>query len=193
MKEIFLFRHGDIARTNCYIGATDVKLSDVGIRQLSSQKKLFSNLLIDKIFCSPLKRCIQTYSQLQLDSKVSLDDRIREVDFGDWEGKSFENIAANHPSEITRWSIDKEKFVFPNGEAVKDFHQRIIAFCEYIKTLPEPKILIISHGGVIRHMICYLLNIPLDNYLYFHIDYGHLSTLKLYSEGGVLTSLNKGM
>lgn len=193
MLEIFLFRHGEITTKNRYIGATDLELSEKGIQKLQYQREVLSGHFFDKIFCSPLKRCTQTYSHLDLPIETKLDERIREVNFGNWEGKDFNEISANHAGELADWKDSPDTFIFPEGEAIQDFRNRIIAFCDHLKPLPAKRVLIISHGGVIRHMICYLLNLSLDNYLYFQVDYGHLSTINLYSEGGILTSLNKGL
>ena len=193
MLELFLLRHGQVSQENCYIGATDVDISDIGKLQLKRQRMLLSSLDFDEIISSPLKRCTQTYSLLELDKEAVLDHRIREVDFGSWEERRFDEIAENYPAEIEKWSDNPENFIFPNGEAIFDFRTRIIEFCEYLKTLSSSRVLIISHGGVIRHMICYLLNLPLENYLYFQVEYGHLTIVELFSEGGVLTALNKGL
>ncbi len=193
MLELFLLRHGEISQKNCYIGTTDVGISDIGKQQLKRQRMLLSAFDFDAIFCSPLKRCTQTYSLLELGENAVLDKRIREINFGNWEEMRFDDIAESYPSEIKKWSENSENFIFPNGEAIIDFQARVIEFCEYLKTIAASKVLIISHGGVIRHMICYLLNLPLENYLYFKVKYGHLTTIELFSKGGVLTALNKGL
>lgn len=193
MLELFLFRHGEVSHKNCYIGATDVGISDIGEQQLKRQRMLLSPFEFDVIICSPLRRCTQTFSLLERDEKVVLDHRIREIDFGSWEERRFDDIAEHYPVEMEKWNNEPENFIFPDGEAIIDFRKRVIDFCDYLRTLSVSKVLIISHGGVIRHMICYLLNLPLENYLYFKVEYGHLTTIELFSEGGVLTALNKGL
>ncbi len=191
MKELFILRHGEIAAKNRYLGATDMELSDKGIEQIKALAQRITHFNFEHIFCSPLKRCVQTSSWLSLTGEIQMDERLREVNFGSWEGKSFEVIANRYPDEVSRWCND-ESFVFPGGESIKDFRNRVIAFCSQLEMLPGKRILIITHGGVIRHMICHLLKIPFSNYLVFQIDYGHFTTLKLFSDGGVLTSLNSG-
>lgn len=191
MKEITLLRHGKIDSSNTYIGSTDVELSREGTEQVNKLAPALRNYTTDIVFCSPLKRCRQTSEILELDPNPVIDERLREVNFGLWEGKSFEFIQEHYGEEVERWSTGSPEFSFPEGDRIIDFQSRVQEFSRHLQALREERILIISHGGVIRHMICALLNISPENYLYFKINYGMFSTIQLYSQGGVLTGLNR--
>ncbi len=120
---------------------------------------------------------------------VHYDDRLREMDFGSWELKTFADIAALEPDRVK----DMENyldFVFPQGERVADFIDRVREMLQLFSTLGCNRIAVVTHGGIIRTMICLALNICPSNYLLFTADYGSLSILELYSQGGVLRGLN---
>jgi len=192
MKTIGLLRHGATPYTNRYIGSSEVELSAEGIAQVRRQHGFLAAQGYDTIFCSPMKRCVQTYSLLRFPQECIVDERLREIDFGAWEGRSFEEIARLSPNLVEQWSRNSDDFGFPGGEKLGDFRGRVHSFCELLRKLADQKILIIAHGGIIRYMICCLLGLPIHNYLYFKVDTARLCTLRLYSEGAVLTGLNSG-
>ncbi len=191
MKNISLLRHGDINSENRYIGITDIDLSPVGEKQIRQLQEGMSTQKFDLILASPLKRCRQTFSLLGLDQEVHFDERLQEVDFGAWEGKTFAEIVAHDPTGVGEWGKGSADFRFPEGEKVADFQNRITDFAKDLYKLSGVNILIISHGGVIRHLICALLCLPFEKYLYFKIDYGRLTTIQLFDEGGILSGLNR--
>lgn len=191
MKELFLLRHGEVdGYQHRYVGKTDVKLSRQGREELLQLARNFGDEQFETIYCSPLLRCRETLALLDRSEEVILDERIREVDFGLWEGKSYEEILSEYPELVAHWAAGSEDFCFPEGEKISQFNQRLADFACDLQKLRERKILIITHGGVIRHLICQFLRIPLSNYLYFKINHGRFALLQLYSEGGILTGLN---
>jgi len=192
MREIYLLRHGTTQLTGKYVGVMDIPLSAEGRKEIFAQRSFISQHRFSTIFCSPLTRCRQTFGELRLAQDVIYDDRITEIDFGNWEGKSFAEISRTAPALIEEWCRGENSFRFPEGDRLEDFHGRIDAFADLLHVQEKGKILIISHGGVIRYLICRLLNLPFDNCLYFRVDCGKFTTIELYSNGGVLTGLNRG-
>lgn len=191
MKDIYLLRHGDIGSEKRYIGKTDICLSPVGERQIRELRKKITTLKFDLLYASPLLRCRQTAGRLELDQPIHYDERLREIDFGAWEGKTFAEISATDPHGVAQWSEGDTDFNFPEGEKIGDFRRRITAFGHKLHTISGQNILIISHGGVIRHLICNLLHLPYEKYLIFQIDYGRISHVQLFREGGILAGLNR--
>lgn len=190
IKTVFI-RHGDIGRKNQYIGKTDLPLSSLGKKQVENLLPLLVDLKITTVYCSPFLRCRQSYDCLKLSVPPQLTKEIREVDFGDWEEKTFSEISAESPGLIEKWATMEGNFTFPEGENLTSFHSRIISFVETkLKNHTEEIVLIITHGGVIRHLVCYLLGLSFNDYLKFKIDYGSLTVIDLFESGGVLESLN---
>lgn len=191
-KTLYLLRHGETAANGRFIGSTDLPVSLSGYPQLEATRIRLQEADITAVFCSPMLRCRQTAEILQLRPAVIENTDLREIDFGFWEGKTFAEIVKGWPDDVREWSTWSEQFSFPGGENTGRFIERIHAVKKRIDSCTDERILIISHGGVIRSLICLYLGISPDKYLLFEVKAGCYATLSLFSEGGVLTSLNSG-
>lgn len=191
-KTLYLLRHGDTAANGRFIGSTDLPVSPNGYPQLEATRERLQSAGITAIFCSPMLRCRQTAEMLELGPAIIENADLREIDFGAWEGKTFAEIVQGWPNTVRDWSTWSEQFSFPEGENTGAFLKRIDAVKKSIDSCNDEHILIISHGGVIRSLICLHLGFSPDKYLLFDVKAGCYSTLSLYSDGGVLTSLNSG-
>lgn len=191
-KTLYLLRHGDTAANGRFIGSTDLPVSPNGYCQLDLARENLESKGITKIFCSPMLRCRQTAEHLRLDTAAIENQDLREIDFGAWEGKTFEEISRQWPDTVREWATWSEAFSFPDGERIGAFLQRIYAVKASIDACRDERILVISHGGVIRNLICLYLGLSADKYLLFDIKAGCFSTLSLFSDGGILTALNCG-
>ena len=195
MVRLLLIRHAATAVTgnNVLLGSTDVEASVAGLQQLERLPGLLENHRPDLWFCSPMHRAVQTVEYLHdlysKDLKFQKDERLREIDFGRWEQKSFDEIETSDPELIPAWSQYKD-FVFPEGEAVDEFIGRVKTALDEFKGMDGKEIGVIAHGGVIRTMICLALGLDPKNYLLFTISPASLTILDLYPEGGVLTGMN---
>ncbi len=193
MKEIFFLRHGETVLPGRYVGKSDIDLSENGRKQISLLVPFAHSHLFSHVYCSPLRRCGQSVELMGLTLNVEYDRRLSEIDFGLWEGLTFAEIEATSPEMVSAWCRNEPDFCFPEGEKMVDFYRRIESFTKKIQALENGKILIVAHGGVIRHLLCTFLNLSFNHYLCFQIDCGKVSVLELYSEGGILTKLNGGI
>jgi broad specificity phosphatase PhoE len=189
-KEIYLLRHGDTGLKNQYIGSSNVPLSARGVEEVKKSCGFLSTISFDAVFCSPMLRCTETVSHLTSPFPVQFYDFLKEVNFGRWERKTFHEILQDDQEAVDSWVKKPEAFCFPDGESLPDFHKRIILAANFLYETEARRILVVSHGGVIRHLLCSLLRIPKEQYLLFEIQSGCFSTVRLYAEGGVLTGLN---
>ena len=189
-KEIYLLRHGDTGRQGCYIGSTDVPLSTTGQQQVRDSARALRQKKIDRVLCSPMLRCRQSCELLDLPSPFQVHEFLKEVDFGRWEEKTFAEIAADDTEAVAAWTKDPAHFCFPGGEALVDFHRRVAAIMKMLFEENSKHILLVTHGGIIRHLLCLCLGIPLDKYLVFDVQPGSYSSILLYPDGGVLTGMN---
>lgn len=190
--EIVLLRHGDTGCKGRYIGSTNVGLSAEGKAQVQKVGRQLRHIPFDTILVSPMKRCVDTVELLEIDFPFKIIDSLREVDFGEWEGKTFSEICEASPELVDKWTKESGNFTFPSGESLSDFKARVDTVAQMLYTSDNPQMLIVSHGGVIRHLICFLLKLDPANYLLFDILPGHYTTLRLHPEGGVMTGLNFG-
>ncbi len=191
-KTLYLLRHGSIGSQGRYIGATDLPLVPEGYAQLESSAELLRQEGIVSVFSSPLCRCLQTVERLRLNAELIVHPALREIDFGEWEGLTFPEIARNFPKDVQSWASWSTAFSFPGGENTGEFLTRVRAASELLDSHPAEKVLVVSHGGMIRQLLCHYLGLEPQNYLAFDIAPGKYSTLSLHSEGGVLTALNLG-
>ena len=189
-KTVYLLRHGDTGLRDRYIGSTDVPLCTDGYGQVKSTGKILQQEGISKIFCSPMLRCRQSYEQLELNGPCHYDGLLKEVDFGRWEGQRFAEIVESDAEHVDLWIKDPLSFKFPEGESLSEFQRRVTAFKEKLLAENSDKILLVTHGGVIRYLLCLLLGLPIEKYLLFDIQPGCFCSLNVYSGGSVLTGFN---
>lgn len=189
-KTVFLLRHGDTGRQGCYIGSTDVPLSAEGQLQISRLALPLQRENIGRIFCSPMLRCRESCEGLGLSCPREYHASLKEVDFGRWDGKRFGEIAEKDAPLVAAWTQDYENFRFPGGESIAAFQQRIAACRELIFSAGEERLLLVTHGGIIRHLLCLMLGLPAEKYLTFAVQPGSFSALQVYSGGSVLTGFN---
>jgi broad specificity phosphatase PhoE len=189
---LYLLRHGATdAATGTLVGSTDLPLSGQGLDRLTGVSEQL--LGVDCWYCSPMLRTLHTVDILTENGcnteNIIHDPRLREIDFGDWELKTFSEISRADPDAVSAWSRYAD-FIFPGGEAVQDFRQRIEEMLSLFTTAGSDRIAVITHGGVIRTMICLTLGIPVQNYLLFDVQPASLTVLEIYSSGGILKGLN---
>lgn len=189
-KRLYLVRHGDVGCHGRYIGSSDPELSTLGRQQMSDLAAAFRGRRVDAVLCSPLHRCRQSLEALAVAAPVRFKDALREVDFGAWEGKSFAEIVACDEQSVTAWATGAADFTFPGGESLAQFYERMDALWVSLTAEEGDSLLVVTHGGVIRHLLCLALALPWEKYLLFEISLGSLTSLSLYSHGAVLTSLN---
>lgn len=191
-RVLSLLRHGDTAANGRLIGATDLPVAESGYAQLARTRANLQTKGVDRILYSPMLRCRQSVDFLQLNVESAIHPDLREIDFGVWEGRTFTEIVEGWPAEVQDWSNWSEEFTFPAGENIGCFLQRVKRVREAVEQCQAEHLLLVSHGGMIKHLLCLYLGISSDKYLLFDIKPGHLTTLSLHSDGGVLTSLNCG-
>lgn len=191
---LYLIRHGEVAaRKGAYFGSTDLSLSEAGVQQLEELRKVLpAGIQTCSLWYSPLTRCGQTAEILFPNhTNKAVDTVLREIDFGAWEGLSFEDISRRtNPECLNQWAAFSEEFTFPGGDCLGDFCSRMDTLAERIRKSAEPALALVTHGGVIRHLICSLLGIPQKMALSFHIPYGSISVMDVFDEGACLLNLN---
>lgn len=186
---LILARHAQPAKKaqGCFLGSTDVPLTDVGMQQAGCLSAIVRDMSPDACFVSPMQRARQTARELP----HQIDADIREIDFGLWEQKNFQEISADaSPELMDQWARFDRGFTFPQGENIGKFVDRVAAVTERLVRSSENNIAVVSHGGVIRIMICLLLGIDPSKYLSFDVDYASITEMKIADGRGVLARLN---
>lgn len=175
---LYLVRHTrvDVPSGICY-GQTDVALAGSFKTELESVRSRLSGIEFNHIFCSPLSRCVQLGTFL--DYPLQLDDRLKELNFGEWEEQTWDKIFESE--EGKKWFADYLNETCPNGESYRDMLHRIESF---IADLPETNgnILVITHAGVIRAFRVLLKNWPIKKAFDKPIAYGQLTIIERCSK-----------
>lgn len=153
--QLCLVRHTqvDMPKGICY-GHADVGLAATFPDEIAAVRTQLQEIAtFDKIYCSPLKRCIRLAQELSEDFKV--DDRIKEYNFGNWECKTWDEIYAS--PEGKEWFNDYVNTVCPQGESFQMMLQRVGHFINDLPSDAE-NILIVTHAGIIRAFLILLEN-----------------------------------
>lgn len=170
MITICLLRHGETAYNadgNKYCGRTDIPLTEKGISQAERMNTLLQDFRFDQIFCSPLQRA-KTTAEIASGTpeKVQVDERLIEVDFGQWEGKRSDDFIAEDPNSWYNWLSDPERFeAGRTGENANQVIARLDSFYnELLDKYDGQTILVVGHNGVNRLFMAQQLGMPLKNY-----------------------------
>ncbi len=169
--EIILVRHTtpNIEKGICY-GQADIGVIDTFLEEVQPiLKEVPVNDTETAYYSSPLKRCKLLAEQLS--DTIIFDDRLKELDFGDWELKKWDDI--NKP-ELDIWMNDFVNITVTNGESYIDLHNRTVEFLNELKSLKKQHVVIVTHAGVIRSLWAYVNNISLENSFDLKLKYGDI-------------------
>ena len=196
MKIVFL-RHGDaLNASGGYFGRTDNPLTEVGRKQATARRDALADYAPDSVWISPARRVRET-AELALSPVVFasavVDSDLREINFGDWEGKTFREICAEDPEKVNAWAALSPDFRFPGGESVAEFEERIHRLTARIRSAKDvSRLLVVTHGGIIRYLLCDLLRLDFSHVWIFSIPPGSLVRLNLADGYAQLEALQDG-
>jgi len=135
------------------------------------------------VWSSPLLRCRQLAEQLH--PQPLIDGRLAEMNFGDWEGRPWDEISRN---ELDAWAADIAGYVPPGGESPAALQQRALAF---VAGLNVAEAVIVTHAGIIRTLLAHWQNLPPSRWSELQIGFSTVTTVSLSSNGTDLIRLNR--
>ena len=196
MTRVWLIRHGEPAeeaRHRCY-GSLDVGLSEKGREQMEHVAAYLKSEPIAAIYTSPLSRALGGANILAAavsDAIVEIAEDLREIDFGDFEGLTYDEIAVRNPETYREWMENPTGVLFPNGESFTEMRVRVLRAFESIRREHLGQtIAIVSHGGVNRILLADALQIP-DNCIFrLAQDYAAINLLTFIEESPVVRLVN---
>ena len=194
-RTVYLVRHGKIRQEDNqrrYIGQLDLPLSEEGILQSRGLQKLLEGAELKTAYCSDLARSRHT-AQVIADGKAidiqPLSD-LREIALGEWEGRSFADIARRWPDEFRARGEDIGYYRTPGGESFADCQKRVMRAFQQILTGAPGNVLIVGHAGSNRVLLCQILGLPLDNLFRIEQDFGCVNIIQCTQAGYKLKLLN---
>ncbi len=181
-----LLRHGETELGGGLRGSLDDALTEKGWAQMRAA--VLEQGPWDRLVSSPLQRCARFAQELgaQLSVPVSLDKDLQELHFGDWEGQSAAVLMETDAEGLGRFWADPYAFTPPQGEPVVDFSRRVLTAVERLQaSYAGERVLLISHGGVMRLLLAQARGLPREQLLNVEVGHGALFSLTVTS-GGVL-------
>jgi broad specificity phosphatase PhoE len=178
-----LMRHGETRwnREGRVMGRNPVELSENGRVQVEAAVILARSLQLDLIVTSPLVRARQTAEIIATGVggvQIAEDPAIAEVSYGRWEGMTYHELIKDPHYAVYRES--PVQYPTPGGETIPDVQTRgVEAVHRAVKANPERRILFVSHGDIIRTVLCYFLGLELKFFHRVRIDNAALSGIQL--------------
>ncbi|BBH23608.1 alpha-ribazole phosphatase [Paenibacillus baekrokdamisoli] len=189
MTTIYLLRHGETewnAAGNRYCGITDIPLSETGRSQARKAAAWFQDIPLSAVYCSPLKRALETAQTIARSHSLaaSSDPRLQEIDFGQWEGRTKQQILQEDPSVWERWLVDPaDTQAGQCGETAAAVCSRVLSCINELSKKHEGEsLLIVGHNTVNRLFMADSLGMPLSHYRKLEQYNTGINVLK-YTEG----------
>lgn len=150
---ITLVRHTsvDVPKGICY-GKTDVPLASTFQSEMEKIRQTIDVKAFDQIFSSPLGRCTRLAAGLAGERIVTIDERLGELDFGDWEMIEWNVMFLSQEGKL--WFADYVNTRCPNGESFADQITRMRSFLSEIRAADYSNVLAFTHAGCLRALMC---------------------------------------
>ncbi len=195
MSRLLLVRHGEteLNSSQRYWGRTDVALGAKGLRQAEQLRDRLTLEKIDCIYSSELKRAMTTAQIIASphNLKITGCPELREVDFGKMEGLNFSEIGTAFPEVARQWIERSPRLTYPEGESLDQLEKRVARFRTRLERhAANETVLIVAHAGILRSLICQLLDMEMKHRWNIRLDLASLSIVETYPEGAILNLLN---
>ena len=195
MSRLLLARHGvtDFNNAKKFAGCIDVELSEDGLKQAERLRDRLSGEKIDAIYSSDLKRAMATTEVISSahNTDIVACPELREMNYGYAEGLTYQEIKNSYPEIaglIADYSLELD---FPGGESFRELIERTCRFVDRLdKYASSETVLIVSHNGPLRVLVCHLLDISQSDWRQIGCDNASLSILEIHQRGTIITLLN---
>ena len=182
--QLALIRHGEVeeAYQRVFGGRIDMNLSSRGREQAAALGAWLARQPLDAVYASPMKRVQQTLAPFAgvngWAERVTVWDALREIDFGDWTGLTWEEVNKRFGVHAFQWLTELERGGIANAENTASYRGRVESCVrDILQKHPGQNVAVFCHGGVIRTALSILLGIPLPKMAGFEIDYASVTTV----------------
>ena len=179
-----LLRHGETELGGGLRGSLDDALTAKGWEQMRAA--VVGQGPWDRLVSSPLQRCARFAEELgaRLNVPVSLEKALQELHFGAWEGQSAAALMETDAEALGLFWADPYGFTPPDGEPVSDFSDRVLgAIARLQQAYAGERVLLISHGGVMRLLLARARGLPREQLLNVEVGHAGLFSLQINADG----------
>ena len=185
---LILVRHGATEHSvdRRFSGHNDLPLSDLGVRQAEALAlRLSAGRPVSAVVSSPLPRAMQTAQPIAdaLGTSVARADGMTEVDFGEWEGLTFAEVADRYPGQLRAWS-SSTRTAPPGGESFDEASLRVLAARdELVETYSQSTVVVVTHVTPIKLLVRDVLQAGAVSLWRMHLDTGSVTVLNIFGDG----------
>jgi len=195
MTKVILVRHGITAWNDerRYQGQVDIPLSEAGVRQAQQVALRLAKERVGVIYASDLGRAAHTAQIIaeQHQLPVTLLPSLREINFGQWEGKTFAELRQCYAKEVQDFFCMPADIVIPEGESFRQVKERAsAAILDVVSKHAGETIIAVSHGGTIRAILCAVLDLDLNKLWSIKQENTAVSILEFYDQKAFIALLN---
>jgi Fructose-2,6-bisphosphatase len=169
---IYFVRHGETtySQTGGFCGAIDPELTPAGSQMAEQFAATYAKVPWEAVYVSPMKRTIATAKPLcdAVGIEMQLHDGLREINYGDWEGKTVEEVKKDYEEDYINWLTEPAWNAPTNGgeTSVEIASRSSLVIAEIQEKYKSGNVLVVSHKATIRILLCSLLGIDLGRYRY---------------------------
>jgi len=194
-NRIIFVRHGepeDSARGRCY-GKSDVGLSENGRRQIGQTAGWLEKFDVKAIYASPRVRATESarITAEKSGSTVKIENRFAEMDFGDFEGLTYDAVKELYPNLYECWMKTPTKVEFPNGGSFPKMRKEVLDAVDDLKKIHAGEtVAVVSHGGVNRIVLSSVLELRDENLFRLEQNYACANVIDFYGDFPVVRIIN---
>jgi alpha-ribazole phosphatase/probable phosphoglycerate mutase len=195
MTRLFLIRHGNTIDDDTkpvYKGRIDIPLSKKGASRMRGAAAFLSAFKLDRLYTSTLSRSLESGRIIAEAQGLDVEPThaFDEIDFGVWEGMSFNEIMEQYPEELRTWLADPGVNPPPEGEPFRAARARAMRGLKKIIAGHTGKnIGIVAHAGILRIMIFSLLDMRLRKIFRMGQGYGAINIINIHDDGRTVADL----
>jgi broad specificity phosphatase PhoE len=168
MSELLFIRHAETDMAGTFCGRSDPELNARGRVQVAELIDRLRREEIGVVYTSDLRRAHATGLAIAeaFDADCHVRSALREINFGQWEGMTWQEIERRDPNYAHRWIAEYPRLPAPDGESFCDFERRVLAEVKFLSLEAETAnccIAVVTHAGVLRTVLCALLGYSEDS------------------------------
>jgi broad specificity phosphatase PhoE len=192
---LILARHGETAwnKEGRFQGQSLVGLNEQGAAQVKKLAKALLPMKPTALYFSPLPRTCMTAQEVSRELSIPAEplEGIREIDLGELEGITGQEMRTRYPGVYATWRRDPSDVVFPGGESIRQLQERAWSAIQGVeKAHSEDAIVAVSHNFAIRTILCSFLGLPLSRFHLLRVDLASISILQTNSRSRQVLSIN---